>query len=143
MPYIKPDARVKINPYLEPLLEWASENEPTEGELNYIISSLIWTCFEKNVNYKTANALIGVLECAKLELYRTQIAPYEELKAKENGTLEIESTSDRLTRIIEDGVINSLIKERKQGGLLDLPRNSGFKNSKQKRDKAGRFLKSA
>ena len=114
MPYIKPDARVKINPYLEPLLEWASENEPTEGELNYIISSLIWTCFEKNVSYKNGNDLISILECAKLEFYRKKVAPYEDLKEKENGTLEIESTSERLTNIMRDGIINNLIKEREQ-----------------------------
>ncbi len=31
------------------------------------------------------NALIGVLESAKLELYRRMIAPYEDVKMKENG----------------------------------------------------------
>ena len=36
-------------------------------------------------NYADINSAIGVLECAKLELYRRQAAPYEDKKIEENG----------------------------------------------------------
>ena len=39
----------------------------------------------KEVRYSKINALIGVLECAKLELYRRVAAPYENDKIDENG----------------------------------------------------------
>jgi hypothetical protein len=35
--------------------------------------------------YDDYNEQIGILECAKLELYRKRAAPYEDLKEQENG----------------------------------------------------------
>jgi len=37
------------------------------------------------LKYSNLNELIGVLECAKLELYRRVAAPYEDEKALING----------------------------------------------------------
>ncbi len=37
------------------------------------------------LRYSKINSLIGVLECAKLELYRRVAAPYENDKIDENG----------------------------------------------------------
>ena len=37
------------------------------------------------VEYARINELIGVLECAKLELYRRIAVPYEDTKIAENG----------------------------------------------------------
>jgi len=36
-------------------------------------------------SYSDYNALVGVLECAKLEFYRRAVAAYEDKKIKENG----------------------------------------------------------
>jgi hypothetical protein len=36
-------------------------------------------------NYALLNELIGVLECAKLELYRRVASPYEDEKIQSNG----------------------------------------------------------
>ena len=36
-------------------------------------------------NYVKLNELIGVLECAKLELYRRVASPYEDEKVESNG----------------------------------------------------------
>jgi len=36
-------------------------------------------------SYAELNEVIGVLECAKQELYRRVVAPYEDGKAKING----------------------------------------------------------
>lgn len=54
-----------------------------EGDLNYLISSIL----DKTItgSYKSINAAIGVLECAKLELYRRVAAPYEDTKKELNG----------------------------------------------------------
>lgn len=58
----------------------------TVGELNYTLTRLIdqfIMCHGKS--YGTLNAVIGVLECAKLELYRRVVSPYEDKKMSENG----------------------------------------------------------
>jgi len=54
------------------------------GTLNYIITRLCDFWLE-DPNYEKYNAVIGVLECAKQELYRRQIAPYEDEKWQQNG----------------------------------------------------------
>lgn len=56
------------------------------GELNYQITKLIDSfIMRKGLNYATLNSMVGVLECAKLELYRRVAAPYEDEKCEENG----------------------------------------------------------
>ena len=56
------------------------------GELNYLITEEINKYLSKHQeSYKTYNDIIGVLECAKLELYRRLVSPYEDIKIKENG----------------------------------------------------------
>jgi len=57
------------------------------GELNFAITSLIDTYLRGRggVRYLHLNEVIGVLECAKLELYRRIAAPYEDRKIAENG----------------------------------------------------------
>ena len=53
------------------------------GHVNYIITRLITGLKPKS--YKEFNAILGILESVKLEFYRRIIAPYEDLKIKENG----------------------------------------------------------
>ena len=78
MPYIEPQDRLHI------LADEKSISSP--GELNYFISTLVnWYISEKGKNYSTLNEVVGVLECAKLELYRRNIAPYEDIKIEQNG----------------------------------------------------------
>jgi hypothetical protein len=56
------------------------------GELNYQISSLLNSFVAmKGLSYATVNEAMGAVECAKQEFYRRIAAPYEELKAKQNG----------------------------------------------------------
>lgn len=58
----------------------------SEGELNFAITYLINTYVEREgKSYKTFNAIIGALECAKLEMYARRIRPYEDRKKEENG----------------------------------------------------------
>jgi hypothetical protein len=56
------------------------------GDLNYLITQLCQEYLElQGEKYHTYNEIIGALECAKQELYRRKIAPYEDKKIKENG----------------------------------------------------------
>jgi len=83
MPYITPFEREKFDSHLCDFPFIASP-----GQLNYVISRLMLE-YVKNMgeSYATYNALIGVCEAAKLELYRKLVAPYEDEKEKKNGKL--------------------------------------------------------
>ncbi|MEM2915802.1 MAG: hypothetical protein QXT19_00365 [Candidatus Woesearchaeota archaeon] len=84
MPYVKKEVRKAIDPKLKPALKILKNAEI--GDLNYIITRLLWKYLqEKGINYANLNSAIGVLECAKLELYRRVAAPYEDKKRKLNG----------------------------------------------------------
>lgn len=79
MPYIKQENRKHLKPTVLPR---------NVGELNYLITSLChWYIQRNGLRYDTINAVIGVLECAKLELYRVIAAPYEDGKQMENGPI--------------------------------------------------------
>ena len=84
MPYIPQKAREPLDPYIGDLGDYIND----VGQLNYAISQL---CIEfaarQGSNYAAFNATIGVLESAKLELYRRHVAPYEDIKMAENGDL--------------------------------------------------------
>lgn len=88
MPYIK-----QIRRFIFELVETVSKKpiiviEPPAdaGELNYVITRLLNVYIHaKGKNYQNINEIIGVLECAKLELYRRIAAPYEDTKIAENG----------------------------------------------------------
>jgi len=82
MPYI-PDHEIRA------CLTTPHQLNPTHvGELNYLIT---WTCHQylkmKGVSYSNINEVIGVLECAKLEMYRQIASPYEDIKKKDNGAV--------------------------------------------------------
>lgn len=85
MPYISPPRRQQLS---------AQPWPETPGELNYIVTA---ACLRylynkpsgelKKPNYEAFNSVVGVLECAKQELYRRAIAPYEDKKKEENGEI--------------------------------------------------------
>lgn len=89
MPYIKNSRRAEIESYTELskfITRLSGLTDPlTVGDLNYIITKITRLYLKKDFNYKKINDVIGVLECAKLELYRRVALPYEDLKIKENG----------------------------------------------------------
>lgn len=82
MPYVSAEARKRL-----------AAGEPPEGagELNYAVSVLMDAYLSRaaerdgRTRYAHLNEVIGVLECAKLELYRRVAAPYEDEKIDENG----------------------------------------------------------
>lgn len=78
MPYITTEARTR--------LEQGGRPE-TAGELNYAVTRLVddYLVRAGGLRYARLNEAIGVLECAKLELYRRLAAPYEDAKRAESG----------------------------------------------------------
>jgi hypothetical protein len=82
MPYVDGEARVRLDAGAPP------ENA---GELNYAVTKLVDAylarCTEGagRLRYAHLNEAVGVLECAKLELYRRIAAPYEDQKIDESG----------------------------------------------------------
>lgn len=81
MPYLTKDNKDEV------LDSPAAISQP--GELNFLATQAVID-FLKNQGamkgkYTSYNAAIGALECCKLEFYRRMVAPYEDLKIKENG----------------------------------------------------------
>lgn len=81
MPYI---------PVLERSETWKRMLPTTAGELNYLITMVCQRYLDHHGrNYGNYNNVVGVLESAKLEMYRRQIAKYEDAKIEENGDVYI------------------------------------------------------
>jgi len=82
MPYIDQEARRRID---------RGDAPANAGELNYAVTRLVDAYLAAQaadagrVRYAHLNEAIGVLECAKLELYRRIAAPYEDEKIAESG----------------------------------------------------------
>lgn len=81
MPYIDQGSRIDL----------AAGRSPTKpGELNYLVTKLVDSFLVMSgVSYTSLNAAIGVLECAKLELYRRVAAKYEDEKMSDNGDVYV------------------------------------------------------
>ena len=90
MPYIKNADKFR-----------AMSNPKAVGELNYKITEACIDFIEESggLSYTNVQNVIGVLECAKLELYRRVLAPYEDVKIAENGDVY----PDKL--LVDDGEI--------------------------------------
>ena len=83
MPYIKQEDRRKFE---TTLVNADMETPEVAGELNYMTTVIIKQYLDKKGwSYTNMNEVVGVLECAKLELYRRMTAPYEDTKIEENG----------------------------------------------------------
>ena len=84
MPYIEQEDREHLKNVLDTFLTGISWLHGA-GYLNYIITRILVMWLGSNPNYAKYNEVIGVLECAKLEIYRRQISVYEDKKCSENG----------------------------------------------------------
>lgn len=77
MPYVKKTDRERLD---------GGDEATGPGELNYVITKKIDSYLgRKGLSYANLNEIIGVLECAKLEIYRRIVAKYEDSKIAENG----------------------------------------------------------
>ena len=85
MPYIKKERRDLFDKNLHNI-SMSFKLDTWEGDLNYCINLLCKDILSNfGTNYKNINAVVGALECAKLEIYRRVCAPYEDTKIIENG----------------------------------------------------------
>ncbi len=77
MPYIKKEDKLRLADTGAPM---------TPGELNFAITAIIIAYVKREgKSYQTLNNVVGALECAKLEFQRRVVAPYEDVKIRENG----------------------------------------------------------
>ena len=78
MPYIDNESRARLA---------AGSSPKSAGELNYTISQTIdnYLMDKGQLQYTNINEVIGVLECAKQELYRRIATPYEDEKLARHG----------------------------------------------------------
>jgi hypothetical protein len=95
MPYIYKEERSLYNDSIEQLVNSLVDKFPgengkdfSEGDLNYIISSIVWKLFDKSPSYRLANKLTGVIQCVQSEFYRRKVIPYEDHKIIENGDIQ-------------------------------------------------------
>jgi broad-specificity NMP kinase len=82
VPYIHQSDRT----FFDEKISFKNNAIQTPGELNYFLTRIVDHYISTHgKSYSTINEAIGVLECAKLELYRRIASPYEDSKIKENG----------------------------------------------------------
>jgi hypothetical protein len=95
MPYLNQSRKDQLAAILYEIEKFLTEDALEPGDLNYLISATIDMEAElrtkrprlakASVNYAFYNSMIGALECAKLELYRRAVAPYEDKAIERNG----------------------------------------------------------
>ena len=93
-------------PILQELEYVRTAHRLSAGELNYLISSILDAHLGEEPRYSDLNEAIGVLECAKLELYRRLAAPYEDEKINEHGD-------------VYDAKIKSFTEKQKSDAICD------------------------
>lgn len=90
MPYIPPEDRPQYKQHIDAITELLNNLPETDtpGHLNYIVSKIINNYIAKNgERYYRYNYMIGALECIKQELYRQQVASYENKAIEKNGNI--------------------------------------------------------
>ena len=95
MPYIDKEDRQKLEPAVELIKNSLDLKRNTDelgpGDLNYLLTvtcnKYIAAKLHNNTGsvYQVYNDVIGALEGCKLELYRRTVAPYEDIKIRQNG----------------------------------------------------------
>lgn len=95
MPYIPQEDRPQYDALVDELAEKLrslGSNDAMVGPLNYIVSRLTWQLCGRGggeCRYARLNAVVGALDCAKGELKRRIVDPYEDIKIGEAGDVEI------------------------------------------------------
>jgi hypothetical protein len=79
MPYIKAEDRPQFDTAL------SAVKPESAGELNYVITRILWRWYAKQPGYLNICIVIGTLVCAALEFYRRVAAPYENVKLATAG----------------------------------------------------------
>jgi len=94
MPYIGKEVRADYDELtIKKFRDWMrtrarqGESKTLPGDINWLISSVIWAVFDVNPSYRAGNEIMGILESVKQEFYRKKLGPYEDKKIEENGDL--------------------------------------------------------
>ena len=88
MPYINEKRKIELEIFaaLASNISCIGDNCDTCGQLNYTLTQIcVGYLLNKGERYQNYNDIIGALEGCKMELYRRKVAPYKDLKRKENG----------------------------------------------------------
>jgi hypothetical protein len=90
MPYIDQENRQELDPAIDTLGRALRRQSLAgrDGAVNYAVTRLLlWAMcdLDRRWSYERIERAVGVLECAKLELYRRLAAPYEDRKIEANG----------------------------------------------------------
>ena len=96
MPYIKSEDRKRIM-----RTEIGSFVPANAGELQYAIAEMIHGYhMNHGFNYQMSNNMMGALVGAQQEYYREVVAPYEEIKKRDNGPVyELHNYQSPLTTV--------------------------------------------
>lgn len=98
MPYIKSERQKAL--WSESRIDYNNEME-CSGELNFMLTDLIQRyVLHKGLSYQTLNDVSGALTECLAEFRRRVIAPYEDLKIKENGDVYLIKVNDKQLKII-------------------------------------------
>ena len=89
MPYIAREDRGQYDGDIEQLsrLLAAQPADKRKGHANYVITQILRAAWSDRESYSNYADVIGTLECAKLEIYRRWVAPYEDGAIERNGDL--------------------------------------------------------
>ena len=91
MPYITQDNRLALKSAIDALhmelvrLQLDDPENNHEGNLNFVVTTLLEKTYCHPVNYANINDAVGILECAKLEFYARVARRYEDGKIETNG----------------------------------------------------------
>lgn len=98
MPYIRQPLRDTFDLEIDGICKIIgnySDVSNVEGVLNYVITSILanktsWyqVLDDDGFRYKHYNSMIGVLECAKQEIYRRMVSKYEDQCIAKHGDIE-------------------------------------------------------
>ncbi len=93
MPYIAGADRAPYDHLVDELAALLASRPPDrrKGHANYVITQILrkgfGVCEPSGESYSTYAEVIGTLECAKLEMYRRWVAPYEDGAIARHGDL--------------------------------------------------------
>ncbi len=91
MPYIPQADRPQFDEHADRIARVLNElpEDALPGALNYVVTRIAWQLCghggQGKRRYARMNAVVGALECTKLELYRRIAAPYEDEKIASSG----------------------------------------------------------
>ena len=93
MPYIPPEDRPDYDEAIRQLAELLHDHpaEKRKGHANYVITQILRGAWgvqhDTGAAYSNYADIIGTLECAKHEMYRRWVVPYEDKAIEKNGDL--------------------------------------------------------